>query len=488
MAILMFVTLFSSRILLQVIGISDFGIYNVVGGFVAMLAFFTSSLANVTQRYLNLSIGMVNKELSKHYFAQSFTIILLFSLAVLFVAESIGLWFVYNKLNIPENRHFAAMCVYQFSIVSVICSINQTTFLGAIVAHEKMNIYAYVGLFEGIGRLLIIFLLKSCDIDHLILYSALMSVISLICTIIYVLYSRRFETYNLTFCWDKQLIVNMGKLIGYNLFGCFAYSAGVQGSNIILNLFFGPIVNASRGIALQVNSVAIRFTEGIMTAFKPQIIKSYASHDIHYMHLLIEKGSKYSLFLSLLISVPILLKTDYILYLWLNDVPTYSAVFTKLAIIEALIGTLINPLIIATYATGNIVNNQVWGRLITLSAVIFNYVALCIYPNPTIPIVILVIVQFMYWLYCLYDTKNQIGLNLLSYFKNICIPSSVLLFMMGCASIVINKLFDSNNLVNFIFAEIAIILFDFIALYAVLDKNEKRAVNTRIIQLINKYT
>ena len=486
MAILMIVTLYSSRVLLQILGVEDFGIYNVVGGFVAILAFFTSSLSNVTQRYLNIGLGKNDNTLTKHFFSQSFTVILFFSIALLFFAETIGFWFVYNKLNIPEDRHLAAIIVYQFSILSAFCSINQTSFLGAIVAHEKMNIYAYIGLFEGIARLLIIYFLQLSDLDHLVLYGCLMFLISILCTIIYILYCMRFSIFTLKLTWDKPLVKEMSKFVGFNLFGCFAYSAGMQGTNIVMNLFFGPAVNASRGIALQISSVAIRFTESVMVAIKPQIIKSYAAKDLSYMKLLVENGSRYSLLLALIISVPILFKTDYILSLWLGEVPKYAVVFTRLAIIESIIGALINPLIIVANATGKILNNQVFGRLITLSVVIFSYVILKFHPEPIIPMLLILLAQIGYWLYCLLDINNQISLCLLTYFKKTCLPAFLFSTIMLVVTFAVNKLCSYNSFLAFLTEEVFIVIVELFALYFVLDNGEKSLVKTQFNKIKNK--
>lgn len=486
MAILMIVTLYSSRVLLKVLGVDDFGIYNVVGGFVAILAFFTSSLANVSQRYLNIGLGKNDITLSKHYFSQSFTVILLFSIVVLLVAETLGLWFVYNKLNIPEDRHSASIIVYQFSVLSAFLSINQTTFLGAIVAYEKMNIYAYLGLFEGVAKLIIIFILQLSNIDHLILYGGLTLLISLFCTFIYIWYCTRFDIFTLKLSWDKPLVKEMSRFVGCNLFGCFAYSAGVQGTNIVMNLFFGPVVNASRGIALQISSVAIRFTESIMTAFKPQIIKSYGSKDVAYMKQLVEKGSKYSLLLALIICVPILYKTDFILSLWLGDTPKYAGVFARLSIIEAIIGALINPLIVVTNATGKILNNQVYGRMITLSVVFVSYLILTLYPEPIIPMLLLVFAQVGYWLYCLYDVNKQISLNLLSYLKKTCLPACFFSAIMLLTTATLNYFCPYSNFIGFVIEEAVVFIIELLTLYCVLENNERLLLKSQLYRIKNK--
>ena len=329
MLLLMAVSLYTSRVILDALGVDDFGIYNVVGGLVGMLGFFTSSLTNVSQRYLNIGIGSKDKIQTILYFKQCSTILFVFSLITLLLGETIGLWFVINKLVIPTERLFAAFWVYQFSLVSVICSINQVNFLGAIVAHEKMDVYAFLGLFEGIARLIIAFIILNSSCDHLILYAGLTALISILILIFHIVYCRiKFEICSLQLCWDKKLVKEMTKFISVNLFGCFAWSAGVQGSNIVMNLFFGPVVNAAKAISMQESTVVLKFTDSIMTAVKPQIIKSYASGDVSYMLSLMMKTSKLSFFISIIIAGPILIKTDYILTLWLKNVPEYAAIFS----------------------------------------------------------------------------------------------------------------------------------------------------------------
>ena len=239
MFILMLVSLYTSRVVLNALGVEDFGINNVVAGFVAILAFFTSSLSNASQRYLSTGLGKEDLSETTVAFKQSFTLMLIFSLAVLVLGETVGLWFVSNKLVIPSNRVSAALWIYQFALISTICSINQVTFMAAIVAREKMGVYAYLGIFEAVARLAIAFMLQwFTNVDHLILFGFLTAVVSILTFIFHISYCvLKFPEAKCQVCWHKRLVKEMSGFISANLFGCFAWAAGVQGINIILNMF-----------------------------------------------------------------------------------------------------------------------------------------------------------------------------------------------------------------------------------------------------------
>lgn len=402
MLLLMFISLFTSRVVLQQLGVEDFGINNVVAGFVSMLAFFTSSLSNVVQRFLNFGLGKGNMQETTCYFRQSFTILLVISVIVIILGETVGLWFVSNKLVIPASRLSAAIWVYQFSVVATVCSILQVAFVGAIVAREKMGAYAYLGLFEAFARLGIAYALKVGPWDHLVLFGFLTAMVSISTTAFYVIYAiRSFPECFCTLYFNKKLICHMSKFVGANLFGCLAWSVGNQGITIILNLFFGPVVNAARGLAMQVSGAVMRFTDSIMTAIKPQIIKSYASNDYSYMNILVEKGSKFSFFLICFIAIPVIVECERILSLWLGQVPDYSVTFTRLVIVEQMISVFITPLWIVANATGNIMRNQVYGRSFVLAALPISYCLLLLDRNPILPMVVLVFANLGYLVYSL---------------------------------------------------------------------------------------
>lgn len=483
MFILMLVSLYTSRVVLNALGVEDFGINNVVAGFVAILAFFTSSLSNASQRYLSIGLGKEDLSETTVAFKQSFTLMLIFSLAVLVLGETVGLWFVSNKLVIPSNRVSAALWIYQFALISTICSINQVTFMAAIVAREKMGVYAYLGIFEAVSRLAIAFMLQwFTTVDHLILFGFLTAVVSILTFIFHISYCvLKFPEAKCRVCWRKRLVKEMSEFISANLFGCFAWAAGVQGINIILNMFFGPVVNAARGIAVQINGVVSRFTENVMTAMKPQIIKSYAGGELDYMKMLIEKSTKYMAILAAFLAIPIMFEAKFVLQLWLGQVPDYTVVFVRLVLMEQMICVLVPPLWIAANATGKIKKNQVYGRMFTLAALPVSYGLLCVVKNPVVPMVVLIISDVGYWLYCLYDIHNQISLDIARYFKKSMMPPIIFVIVLSGINSVALLLYGTDNLIRLSIVVSATIVFGCVGCYCILEKEEKKVVK-RIIK------
>ena len=475
MLIIMFVTLYMSRVVLHELGVTDFGIYNVVGGVVSLLSFFTSSLSNATQRYINIGLGRNNYRETEIAFRQSLTLMLLFSIILLIIGETIGLWFVSCKMVVPSDRLVASVWVYHFSLISVVASINQVSFLGAIIAYEKMNVYAYFGLFEALSRLLVCYYLKWNDsIDSLILYSGLMAVISILMLMLYMIYCcHNFKECRIKLYWNENLVKSMAKFISYNLFGCISCSAGMAGTNILLNLFFGPTVNAARAISIQVSAVVARFTESIMTAVKPQVIKSYTTNDIVYMINLIENGSKYSFFLASVVAIPAMIEIQFILEKWLGNAPENTVLFTRLVLCDALIGVFISPLWIAANATGYIKRNQVYGRLFTLSILPVSFIFLKLGADSYAPFIISIIANSMYWIYSLYDIHQQINLQIVKYIKNVVLPSISMACLMTIVGLIVISVIPNDSFARFIVVSLIYFFVTPIIIYILLKSNEK---------------
>lgn len=484
MLLIMAVTLYTSRVVLEVLGVEDFGIYNVIGGVVSMLAFFTSSLSNATQRFLSIQLGRENIVEARKVFNQSLFLYLGITCIILLLAETIGLWFVSEKLVISPEREFAAQCVYQFSLLNILLSILQVPYISAIIARERMSFYAYLGIFDVVSRLLVVYMLLYIQhYDHLILYAGTLSIVQIVLSLIYIAYCRiHFPECRLLGFWNWELVRSISKFIGYNLFGCFAWSAGVQGTNIVLNLFFGPTVNAARAISVQVNAAVVRFTESITTAIKPQIIKSYALGDREYMFRLLEYSSKFGFIFMLIISMPILFYTDYILKLWLVNVPEYASIFVQLMIVESLIGVFIPPLWIMANATGNIKRSQVYGRIFTLAAFPISYVILRfdIVDSPIVVFVVLIFMQIGYWLYSVYDIHLQLGLNLLDYFRKTILPIIGVLIVTIFVLLFVAEFLEDKIFDIFLFVLFSTILIIVTAYSIVMNSKERRYVISQI--------
>ena len=359
MIIILGMRLYTSRIILNTLGVEDYGIYNVVGGIVIMLSFLNSAMTTGTTRFLSFELGRGEFIKMARVFSMSLNIHAMIAVVIFILAETLGLWFLNTHLNIPAERMNAANWAYQFSIMTFMVAVLSIPYHALIIAHERMNVYAYVSIVEVSLQLFIVFMLQWFGFDKLKLYSVLVFLVSLLVRGIYGLYSsKNFKESKYRFIWDKSLFKTLMSFAGWNLWGNAAGVLSGQGVNMLLNIFFGPAVNAARGIAYSVKAAVHQFVNNFQTAMKPQIIKSYASNDLKYMHKLISQGAKYSFFLLLFLSLPILLETKIILKIWLKIIPEYTIIFTQLVILNELISSLSGPLMTAAHASGRIKNFQ----------------------------------------------------------------------------------------------------------------------------------
>lgn len=366
MMLIMGVSLYTSRIVLKTLGIEDFGIYNVVGGIVTMFTFLNGSLGSATSRYITFELGKKNYERLNQVFNVAFLIHIFIGFLVILLAETVGLWFFYEKMTIPEDRMFAAFWVYQISILTCFFSLTQVPYNATIIAHENMRIYAWVGIVEVICKLIVIYLLLVSPIDKLIFYAALLCVIQISIMFFYRLYcSKQYEESSLKFYKEKSLFKEMFNYASSDLIGNISVLAQGQGLNLLLNVFFGPTVNAARGIAYQVQGAVTQFSNNFMTAVRPQIIKSYAEGDLKGMFTLVVNSSCFSYYLMWIITFPIMLEADYILKLWLGNDPDYTVSFLNLVLVLCLIQTLKTPRTTIFHATGHIkLTNMVVGIIL----------------------------------------------------------------------------------------------------------------------------
>lgn len=360
MLFMMGISFYTSRIVLNALGVEDFGIYNVVGGIVAMFSVLSGSLSAAISRFITYELGKDNLLNLKKIFSSAVTIQLGIGLFILILAETIGVWFLNREMNIPTDRMLAANWVFQLSIITFIINLVSVPYNAVIIAHEKMSAFAYISIFEALGKLVIAFLIVVSPIDNLIFYAALMCVVALIIRIIYGYYCQYcFEECRYSFIFDKTYLKQMFKFAGWNFIGASSAVLRDQGGNIIINIFCGPVVNAARGIAFQVNNAVQGFVTNFMIALNPQITKSYASGNQKYMMSLIYQGGRFSYYMLLLFSLPILVNTHYVLALWLKIVPDHTVLFVRLILIFALSESISNPLVTAMLATGRIKNYQI---------------------------------------------------------------------------------------------------------------------------------
>ena len=359
MLFLMFIGLFTSREILAALGVEDYGIYNVVGGFVSMFSLVSSALTSSCTRFINYEMGAGNPQRLRTVFSTTVTIQYCLTIIIAILCETIGLWYVNSKMVLPPERLYAANWCFQLSVISFCLNLIQVPYNAAIVAHEDMKTFAYVSIFEGVAKLGICFLIMYSPFDRLIFYAILLFVISLIIRIVYQVYCRRhYAECKYYFVLDKTFLRQIFSYTGWHLIGNGSAILRNQGVNIVLNLFFGPVLNAAKGVGSQVQHVVTRFAGNFMMALNPQITQSYAKKDYQYMFNLVYRGSRFSFYILFLLGLPILVNANYLVHLWLKEVPNYAVAFAQLGLVDAMVQAMSNTLITAQNATGRVRNYQ----------------------------------------------------------------------------------------------------------------------------------
>jgi O-antigen/teichoic acid export membrane protein len=382
--LVMLVTLYTSRVVLSILGAEDFGIYDVTASVVALFAFINAAMASSTQRYLNYELGKGAAGRLKTVFSTSILIHAAISLLILIIGETVGLWFLQHKMIFPAGRTFAAFWVYQLSVFSSVVNFLGIPYYSVIIAYEKMSAFAYISLFEALGKLTTVFLLYWAPCDKLIVYALFGCIIQLLVRLIYYGYCRKnFAEARFSIVWDRKLFRNMLSFCGWNLFGNIAQICLLQGTNVLLNLFFNPVVNAAKGISAQVQMALMQLCQNFQVALNPQLVRSYAENKLPRTRRLIFFSSRISFYLLLLLSLPVLMETEQLLRLWLRNVPEYSAVFVRLSVVVAMFQTLANPLVMGNAATGNVRTLMITVGLLFWAVIPLSYLGLKLGGAPT---------------------------------------------------------------------------------------------------------
>lgn len=359
MLLLMVITLYTSRVILDALGVEDYGIYNVVGGFVALFAIVSRSLSGAESRFLNFAMGTDDQERVKTTFSSIVTIQVFLALIVAILAEAFGVWFLNNKMVIPQDRLYAANWCFQLSVLTFCYNLFAVPYNAAIIAHEKMKVFAYVSIIEGIAKLAISYLIFCSPIDRLVFYAILLCLLQIVIREMYRRFCiKHFEECKYKFIYDKNFLKELLSYAGWGYIGSTAEVLRNQGINVLINLFFGPAINAARAIANQVLHAVDGFINNFMVAVRPQMVQSYAAGNIKYVNELIIMSSKFSYYLFLILSLPILFKTDDLLHIWLKVVPDQCVVFVQLTLVFTMITILYRPISIAQAATGKIRDYQ----------------------------------------------------------------------------------------------------------------------------------
>lgn len=489
MILIMAVNLYSSRVILQVLGVEDYGTYNVVGGVVAMLSFINSSLAGGSSRFITFELGKGKDGNAEKMFRCSATIFYIFSIVCFVLLETIGLWFALTQLNIPEGRETAVFWVYQCSVITFIVSLLSVTYNALIIAQEHMGAFAYISVFEAITKLCILFLLPILPFDRLICYAVLLMLIQLAIRTIYTIYcNKHFEEVNNKWLWDRNISREFFTYVAWSVNGHIAYIGYTQGINILLNIYFGPVVNAARAIATQIQSALSQFYASFQTAIRPQVIKSYAQGNYEYMHMLVLKSARLSFLLSIIVSVPVFTFADYILNLWLVNPPEHVVAFARLTIIAGLSASLSQHTLIAIHATGDIKKFQIIEGGCLLLILPTSWVLLRFFGvSSEMVIGVYVIIEILTQLVRVVIVYPRIQLRISRFFTEVLIKPMICLALISSTALLIQKY---NAAISFLTLIIDLVVLGVVELFFCffigVQKGERQMVTTRLTRLIRK--
>lgn len=487
MLFLMVVSLYTSRVVLNTLGVNDFGIYNVVGGVVAMFSMLSGSLSSAITRFITYELGTGNQDNLRKIFSSSVTIQIGLATLIVLLAEAVGIWFLNVKMNIPDARIVAANWVFQFSILTFAINLISVPYNASIIAHERMSAFAYISILEALGKLAIAYLITISPMDRLIFYALLMCVVALLIRFVYGYYCKKhFEECTYHLLWDKDLLKRMFGFAGWNFIGATSAVLRDQGGNIIINLFCGPAVNAARGIAFQVNNAISGFVTNFMTALNPQIIKSYATDNRDYMMDLIYQGARFSFYMLLIFSLPVLVNTHYILGLWLKIVPDHAVLFVQLVLIFAMSESISNPLVTAQHATGKIRNYQlIVGGLQMLNLPV-SYVLLRMGMFPEVVIVVAIVISQCCLGARLLLLRGMIGLSIRKYVMKVYLNVLMVTMISAILPLFISKQLEESFL-NFILLSFLAFICTGITIYYIgCNKTERQFVLNKMYIIKNK--
>lgn len=488
MVVVLTINLFTTRIVLQALGVVDYGVYNVVCGFVVMFSFLNTSMSNGIQRFYNYEFGKNGEEGANKVYCTSLYIQAFLAVIVVVMVEAFGLWYLHNKMVIPEERIIASEWIFQFAVISFVLGILQAPYAAAVTAHERMDFYAIISVLDAVLKLGIAYIIFVISLDHLVVYGALMAAISFVDLAIYYLYcKKKFGEILFRRQFDKQMFKSMIGFSGWNLFGSFSGVMVNQGINLVLNFYYGPIVNAARGVAMQVNGAVQSFVSNISMPVRPQVTQSYARGDIVRTMNLTYGISKISCAIVIILAVPASLEIDYLLELWLGDsIPEYTNVFTVLILLTSLVTNLNWAISGVVHATGIMKKYQIWSSLAKIGAVPLAYIAFLYFKIPILALLIVFMCEILAHVIGLFVVRRLVGLSVLDYFKRVVVPVLIVLI----SDIVVLspiRLLLSEGLVRLFVLSITSLIVVCSSLFFIgLNKSERLFVKQMVMPIVKK--
>lgn len=478
MVIVLAISLYTTRVILRVLGVEDYGVYNVVCGFVSMFAFLNTSMSNGIQRFFNYEFQKNGEEGANKVFNIALLIQFLLAVLIIVVAETVGLWYLHNKMVIPDGRMIAAEWIFQFTVIGFVFLIMQAPFSASIMAHEKMDVFAIIGIIDALLNLGIVLVLPFLSGDYLILYGLLHSLIRVLNFSLNYFYSRfHFKEIRFNLTFHKQLFGSMLSFSGWNIFGSFSHLMKEEGINLLLNYFFGTVVNAARGVAAQISSGMQSFVSNLVVPVRPQIVKSYADGNYTRTMNLMYSISKLSCLFLYLISLPVLFQIDFILDIWLDHtVPDHTSIFVIIVVLTSFLNNLNAAVSIVVHASGKMRNYQVITSIIVLSAIPLSYVALKLGASPESSLWITFLTMVIVQMVSLFILRGIIDFSILAYFKRVLLPIAYVIVTTIWVPVVLNIVITPGiyQLISVLFLSMLITCF---SIYFVgLDKSERDLV------------
>lgn len=483
----MVVQLYTSRVVLNTLGVEDYGIYNVVGGIVMLFSFLYTAMTTSTQRFLTYELERGSQASVNKVFITSLQIHLLISAFIAIIAELGGLWFIHNKMVIPDLRYDAAIFVFHCSVLTSIFTIMSYPYNAVIVAHEKMSAFACISIIEVSLKLLIVFLLSLLSYDKLMLYALLMVMVQIFIQCIYTLYCRvSFIETKIRMIMDGKLLKEMMIFAGWNLWGNIASVFFGQGLNMLLNVFFGPVVNASRAIAVQVQTAVSQFAVNFQVAVNPQILKTYASNRYVEMHNLVYRSSKFTFLLLYILCLPILVETPFIIELWLHTVPEYTITFLRIVIITMIIDSTANPLNVSAVASGKIKTYQIVTGGIMIAVLPISYIVLALGGQPWTVFVVHLLTCVIAYIVRLYLVRSLVALKISEYFRIVIKRCFYVVLIATPLPLLLHSMVEPNWLNSILVIFLCLISCFIVSMMIGLDSTERGVITRKLSNIKSK--
>lgn len=484
MIFVLLVSLYTTRVILKVLGIVDYGIYNVVGGFVTMFSFLNASMTNGIQRFYNFKLGSEGEKALTRVYNSALFIQIGITIILLVLLESFGIWYLETKMVIPPDRLPAARWIFQFSVMSLVFLVLQIPYSAAIMAHERMDYYAFVSIFDAIAKLGIALAIPYVQFDKLISYGFLVFLIGLINFLLYFIYAKiKFQEIHLQKGRDGTLLKSMVSFSGWNVFGTFAYMTKSQGLNVLLNAFFGPAVNAARGVSYMIMNAILGFSSNIVVSFRPQLVQSYAAGDTIRVKKLFFSLSKISYILLFSLSLPIVIEISYILQLWLGkDVPDYTVSFTILVLVNMVVSSLHTPLTQIVHAVGKMKTFQLVVSIVICSILPVSWIFLRLGADPTIVYWVSLAITIINQAVCLFVVRSIFSFSIRKYLGKVIVPCAVYSLICPIAPIIPFLFMEESFGRLIIVLVVSVISSGLLTYWGVLDTDERKLIKSFIIK------